>query len=234
VKTVAAAELIAETGVDMTRFPSAAHLVSWAKFSPQIHQSAGKSMSKAAAGATPGWPARSAASSSRTLVPTPSSAPAIGASRTAVAKPKAIMATGNSILTVRYHLLSDLDTEFCDLGPGYFRIPDQHAPPRPRPRHPTAGTHRPTHRIRDGKAVVTDIAAWYPNLARQNNVARLRRAPPARPLTIRFSGQSCPLVEIDTLVPTRIGPGLQKRRPQRWSRAPPRSALLTNPRQISA
>jgi transposase len=35
VNTVAAAELIAETGVDMTRFPSVVHLVSWAKFSPQ-------------------------------------------------------------------------------------------------------------------------------------------------------------------------------------------------------
>ena len=47
VDTVAAAELIAEIGVDMTRFPSAAHLVPWAKFCPQIHQSAGKSRSKA-------------------------------------------------------------------------------------------------------------------------------------------------------------------------------------------
>ncbi|WP_082833382.1 transposase [Rhodococcus sp. LB1] len=44
--TVAAAKLISETGIDMTRFRSSAHLVSWAKFCPQTHQSAGKSMSK--------------------------------------------------------------------------------------------------------------------------------------------------------------------------------------------
>ena len=51
--TVAAAELIAEIGVDMTRFPSAAPLVSWAKFCPQIHQSAGKSTSKGRAKGNP-------------------------------------------------------------------------------------------------------------------------------------------------------------------------------------
>jgi transposase len=41
VGVVAAQELIAEIGVDMDRFPSAAHLVSWAKFAPIDHQSAG-------------------------------------------------------------------------------------------------------------------------------------------------------------------------------------------------
>ncbi|MGO9099235.1 MAG: transposase [Mycobacterium sp.] len=46
VDAVAAAELIAEIGVDTTRFPSDAHLVSWAKFCPQTHQSAGRSKSK--------------------------------------------------------------------------------------------------------------------------------------------------------------------------------------------
>lgn len=38
----AAQELIAEIGVDHTRFPTAAHLVSWAKFAPIDRNSAGK------------------------------------------------------------------------------------------------------------------------------------------------------------------------------------------------
>ncbi len=41
----------------MSRFASAAHLVSWAKFCPQIHASAGKKKNKAAERATVGWPA---------------------------------------------------------------------------------------------------------------------------------------------------------------------------------
>jgi transposase len=40
VGVVAAQELIAEIGVEMGRFPTAAHLVSWAKFAPIDHQSA--------------------------------------------------------------------------------------------------------------------------------------------------------------------------------------------------
>jgi transposase len=39
---VCAQDIIAEIGVDMTVFPTAAHLVSWAKWSPQVKQSAGK------------------------------------------------------------------------------------------------------------------------------------------------------------------------------------------------
>jgi transposase len=33
--------LTTQIGFDMTRFPTAAHLVSWAKFAPAVHESAG-------------------------------------------------------------------------------------------------------------------------------------------------------------------------------------------------
>ena len=38
----AAAAIIAEIGVDMTRFPIPAHLAGWAKFAPGVKESAGR------------------------------------------------------------------------------------------------------------------------------------------------------------------------------------------------
>ena len=79
VSTVAAAELIAEIGVDMTRFPSAVHLVSWASSARRSTSRPVSPSARAAPRATLGWPAPWAASRSSTRVPTPSWAPATGA-----------------------------------------------------------------------------------------------------------------------------------------------------------
>ena len=50
VKATTAAVIIAEIGVDMTRFPTAAHLAGWAKFAPGIKESAGRKKGTGATG----------------------------------------------------------------------------------------------------------------------------------------------------------------------------------------
>jgi len=47
---VAAAIITAEIGVDMSRFPTAGHLASWAKFAPGIKSSAGKNKGNGSTG----------------------------------------------------------------------------------------------------------------------------------------------------------------------------------------
>ena len=51
---ICAQDIIAEIGTDMTVFPTAAHLVSWAKWSPQVRQSAWKRKGSNATGPAPG------------------------------------------------------------------------------------------------------------------------------------------------------------------------------------
>jgi transposase len=74
-------------------------------------------------------------------------------------KQKAIVATGNSVLTVIYHLLCDPDARFCDLGPGYYesRI-NKHRRARDLATQLQVLTGQHIV-IRDGKAVITDTAA---------------------------------------------------------------------------
>jgi hypothetical protein len=71
---IAAQELIAEIGVDVTRFPTAAHLVSWAKFARSTRTPPARNAVAPPVRATPGWAAPSARSSSASQAPTPSSA----------------------------------------------------------------------------------------------------------------------------------------------------------------
>jgi transposase len=116
-----AQDVIAEIGVDMTVFPTAAHLVSWAKWCPQVSQSGGKRKGANAAGR--GNPCLSAALGEIS----------ISAARTQsflgaryrrlvrrMPKKKALVATGNSVLTIFHALLSDPAASYHDLGADYY------------------------------------------------------------------------------------------------------------------
>jgi transposase len=118
---VAAAAIIAEIGVDMSRFPTAGHLASWAKFTPGVKESAGKKKGSGATGHGDPYLARVLGEA------------AVGASKTDTflgeryrrvarrrGKKKAIVAVGRSILVIVWHLLSDPEARFTDLGPGFY------------------------------------------------------------------------------------------------------------------
>jgi transposase len=126
---IAAAVIIAEIGMDMSRFPTAAHLVAWARFAPGVKESAGKKKGNATTGHGNRYLARILGEA------------AVGAARTNTflgeryqriakrrGKKKAIVAVGRSILIITWHLLSDPDAHFHDLGPDFYdkRTSDDH------------------------------------------------------------------------------------------------------------
>jgi transposase len=112
----AAQVAIAEIGLDMGRFPTPGHLCSWAKFAPGVSESAGK---KKGAGnpylARILGEAAVAAAKTDTFLGDRSRRIA----RRSGAK-KAIVAIGRSILVIIWHLQSDPDARFHDLGPGFY------------------------------------------------------------------------------------------------------------------
>ena len=118
---VAAAIIIAEIGVDMTRFPTAGHLCSWAKFSPGIKTSAGKSKGSGSTGHGNRYLARVLGEAA---VIAGRSDTFLGERYRRIArrrgKKKAIVAVGRSILVIIWHLLSDPDVGFNDLGADHF------------------------------------------------------------------------------------------------------------------
>jgi transposase len=117
---ICAQDIIAEIGVDMTVFPTAAHLVSWAKWSPQVRQSAGKRKGSNSTGR--GNPYLSAALGEASISAGRTQS-FLGAKYRRLArrmpKKKALVATGNSVLTIVHALLSDPDARYTDLGPDY-------------------------------------------------------------------------------------------------------------------
>jgi transposase len=117
--TVAAQDLLAEIGADMSRFPDAGHLVSWAKFAPRARQSAGRSKAATTGQGNPwlgGTIGEAAAGAARTKTFLASRYKRIVKRR---GKKRALVAVGNSILVIAWHLLSDPAAHFTDLGPDW-------------------------------------------------------------------------------------------------------------------
>ncbi|MFC0547871.1 transposase [Kutzneria chonburiensis] len=117
----AAQVAIAEIGLDMTRSPTPGHLCSWAKFAPGVSESAGRNKGSGATGHGNPYLARvlgeAAVAAGRTNT-------FLGERYRRIARrsgaKKAIVAVGPSILVIMWHLLSDPDARYRDLGADYF------------------------------------------------------------------------------------------------------------------
>jgi transposase len=116
-----ARSIIAETGLDMSRFPTAGHLVSWAGLCPSARQSGPRTRAgKKGHGDTwlrgaLGQAATNAAGTTTFL----------GERYRRIArrrgKAKAQVAVARSILVIIWHLLADPAARFTDLGYGYYQ-----------------------------------------------------------------------------------------------------------------
>jgi transposase len=124
INVVGAQEIIAAIGTDMSRFPTAKHLASWAKLCPGTNESAGKRGSGATGKGNP-------------YIRTTLAEAAWGASHTKdtylraqyyrirmrKGEKRAVIAVGHSILVIVYNLLKYGGT-YNDLGGNYF---DEHS-----------------------------------------------------------------------------------------------------------
>jgi transposase len=119
--STAAHAILAEIGTDMTRFPTAGHLVSWARLAPGVKESAGKKKGKGSTGHGNTYLAavlgNAAAGAAKTDTFPGERYRRIARRR---GSKRAIVAVGHSILVIAWHLLSDPDARFTDLGPGFY------------------------------------------------------------------------------------------------------------------
>jgi transposase len=119
INSVAACVILAETGIDMDRFPTAGHLVWWAKSAPGVKESAGKK-GKNTTGHGDSYLARvlgnAAVSAGRTDTFPGERYRRIARRR---GRKKAVVAIGRSILVIIWHLLADPDARYTDLGSSF-------------------------------------------------------------------------------------------------------------------
>ena len=114
-----AREIIAETGLDMTRFPTADHLVSWAGLAPVARQS-GPRQRKPSKGQGDVYLKTYCAQAANG---TGNTETFLGERLRRLTRrlggTKAMCAVGRSILVIIWHLLADPEARFTDLGPGW-------------------------------------------------------------------------------------------------------------------
>jgi len=116
-----ARSIIAETGLDMTRFPTAAHLVSWAGLCPSARQSGTRARAgKKGQGDTwlRGSLSQAANAAARTTTFLGERYHRIARRR---GKAKAQVAVARSILVIIWHLLANPEARFTDLGHSYYQ-----------------------------------------------------------------------------------------------------------------
>jgi transposase len=115
-----AQDAVAETGVDMTRFATGGHLVSWAGHAPLDHQSGarkGRAKTKKGNRYLAGVTGETAVAAGRTQTREGARYRRIARRR---GKPKAQVAVGNTQLKVYHKMLSNPGMRYVDLGPDYY------------------------------------------------------------------------------------------------------------------
>jgi transposase len=112
--------ILAEIGIDMSRFPTAGHLASWSGMCPGNHESAGKRLSGKTRKGSPYLrqllveAANAAARTKNTYLSAHYHRIAVRRGRK-----RALIAVGHTILVIIYHLLSQ-QKSYEDLGNNYF------------------------------------------------------------------------------------------------------------------
>jgi transposase len=120
VSEVTARVIVAEIGDDMSRFPTAGNLISWAGLCPRLDESAGKHRSTRTRRSAP-WLKTVLVQAARAAANKRESYPRAQYLRLKARRGpnKAVLAVAASMLTAAYHMLK-YGVEYRDLGPNHF------------------------------------------------------------------------------------------------------------------